>query len=174
MIACLCNEEKTLFLQQLSLANVFATVHERCMNLPRKNIITCNALIDKILCIFKDDRKWFEPECSNFYYLMFFHTIINLELVDYGWLNEAIQFIESIPIEADASLWKALLSACQLDSDIKLAATIFEKLVELEPMNDGNYILLSNIYVAAALMLKSVLKSIWVRVSSSWGGLFSC
>ncbi|XP_030507399.2 pentatricopeptide repeat-containing protein At2g13600 isoform X1 [Cannabis sativa] len=101
--------------------------------------------------------------------LLLFHTMvhdfkINPELVHYGCvvdllcrggrLNEAREFIESMPIEPDASLWRALLSACRLNSNIKLAANIFDKLVELEPMNAGNYILLSNIYAAAGLWLE--------------------
>lgn len=68
-----------------------------------------------------------------------------------GRINEARQFIESMPIEPDATLWRALLSACRVNSDTKLAGIIFEKLVELEPMNAGNYVLLSNIYAAAGL-----------------------
>ncbi|PON59065.1 DYW domain containing protein [Parasponia andersonii] len=101
--------------------------------------------------------------------LLLFHTMVNdfkikPELVHYGCvvdllcrggrLNEAREFIEKGPIKPDASLWRAVLSACRVNSDTKLAATIFEKLVELEPMNAGNYILLSNIYAAAGLWLE--------------------
>lgn len=68
-----------------------------------------------------------------------------------GCLDEAIEFINSMPIEPDASVWRALLSACRVHSNTRLAAAIFENLVELEPMNAGNYVLLSNIYAAAGL-----------------------
>lgn len=68
-----------------------------------------------------------------------------------GLLDEAIMFIASMPIEPDASVWRALLSACRVHSDAKLARTVFKKLVELEPMNIGNYVLLSNIYAAGGL-----------------------
>ncbi|KAF5447795.1 hypothetical protein F2P56_033317 [Juglans regia] len=95
--------------------------------------------------------------------LELFHSMvqdfkIEPELVHYGCvvdllgrggrLDEAREFIESMPIKPDASVWRALLSACRVNSDIKLAENIFEKLIELEPMNPGNYILLSNIYAA--------------------------
>ncbi|KAF3452535.1 hypothetical protein FNV43_RR02968 [Rhamnella rubrinervis] len=98
--------------------------------------------------------------------LQLFNTMIQdfkitPELVHYGCvvdllcrgerLNEAREFIESMPIKPDASIWRALLSACRVNSDTKLAETIFEKLVQLEPTNAGNYVLLSNIYAAAGL-----------------------
>ncbi|KAL6289952.1 hypothetical protein ACE6H2_007462 [Prunus campanulata] len=59
-----------------------------------------------------------------------------------------------MPVEADASVWRALLNACRLHSAKNLAGTIFEKLVELEPMNAGNYVLISNLYAAAGLWME--------------------
>lgn len=98
--------------------------------------------------------------------LNLFHTMVHdleiaPELVHYGCvvdllcragrLDEAREFIELMPIEPDASVWRALLNGCRVNSAPKLAGAIFEKLVELEPMNAGNYVLLSNIYAAAGL-----------------------
>ncbi|XP_010257236.1 PREDICTED: pentatricopeptide repeat-containing protein At3g12770-like [Nelumbo nucifera] len=68
-----------------------------------------------------------------------------------GHLEEAKYFIDSMPIKPDACVWRALLGACRVYSEVKLAGPIFEKLVELEPLNAGNYVLLSNIYAAAGL-----------------------
>ncbi|GAV59757.1 PPR domain-containing protein/PPR_2 domain-containing protein/PPR_3 domain-containing protein [Cephalotus follicularis] len=68
-----------------------------------------------------------------------------------GYLGEAKEFIKSMPIKPDASVWRALLSAYRVHSESKEVETIFEKLVELEPMNAGNYVLLSNTYAAAGL-----------------------
>lgn len=51
-----------------------------------------------------------------------------------------LEFIESMPIEPDASVWRALLNGCRVNSAVKLAGEIFEKMVELEPMNAGKYI----------------------------------
>ncbi|KAL8104020.1 putative pentatricopeptide repeat-containing protein At3g13770, mitochondrial [Apium graveolens] len=68
-----------------------------------------------------------------------------------GSLTEAKKFIDSMPIPPDASVWRALLSGCRVYSDTKLAKTISNKLLELEPTNAGNYVLLSNIYAAAGL-----------------------
>ncbi|OMO95753.1 hypothetical protein CCACVL1_05272 [Corchorus capsularis] len=68
-----------------------------------------------------------------------------------GRLDEARKFIESMPIKPDASVWRALLSAYRDDGYTKDAKAIFDKIVELEPMNPGNYILLCNLYAAAGL-----------------------
>ncbi|WCJ36891.1 Pentatricopeptide repeat (PPR) superfamily protein [Euphorbia peplus] len=68
-----------------------------------------------------------------------------------GLLDEAREFIESMPIKPDASVWRALLSNCRVHYNVQLAAETFQNLVELEPMNAGNYVLLSNTYAAAGL-----------------------
>ncbi|KAK2967414.1 hypothetical protein RJ640_022346 [Escallonia rubra] len=68
-----------------------------------------------------------------------------------GSLGEAMKFVELMPIAPDASVWRALLGGCRVYSETKLARRISEKLLELEPTNPGNYILLSNIYAAAGL-----------------------
>ena len=80
-----------------------------------------------------------------------------------GHFSEAIAFINSMPIEPDASIWRALLSSCQIKSNNKLLETIFGKLVELEPSNPGNFILLSNIYAAAGLWSEVVQIRKWLR-----------
>ncbi|KAK8923559.1 Pentatricopeptide repeat-containing protein [Platanthera zijinensis] len=66
-----------------------------------------------------------------------------------GFLDSALNLVRSMPMEPDAGVWRALLGACKFSSDIHLARFIGEKLNEIEPMNSGNYILLSNIYAAA-------------------------
>ncbi|KAL6138502.1 hypothetical protein ACLB2K_063784 [Fragaria x ananassa] len=98
------------------------------------------------------------------FHTMVYDLVITPELVHYGCvvdllchagrLDEAREFIESMPIEPDASVWRALLNGCRVNSAVKLAGEIFKKLVELEPMNAGNYVLLSNIYAAAGLWLE--------------------
>ena len=80
-----------------------------------------------------------------------------------GRIDEAREFIGSMPIEPDASVWRALLSSCQAYSDAKLAKTIFEKLDELEPMNAGNYVLLSNIYATESLWLEVRKIRTWMK-----------
>lgn len=63
-----------------------------------------------------------------------------------GLLEEAHHLIKSMPMEANAVVWGALLSGCRLHRDTELAEHVLKKLIHLEPWNSGNYILLSNIY----------------------------
>eukprot|EP01018_Ginkgo_biloba_P030770 Gb_22711 [translate_table: standard] len=66
-----------------------------------------------------------------------------------GQLDEAHDFIKKMPIDPGASVWGALLFACRIHCNIELGECASERLLELEPSNAGNYVLLSNIYAAA-------------------------
>ncbi|PKA64852.1 Putative pentatricopeptide repeat-containing protein [Apostasia shenzhenica] len=65
-----------------------------------------------------------------------------------GLLEEANQLIEEMPMEANAIVWGALLGGCKIHRKIDLAEDVLKKLIELEPQNSGNYVLLSNIYAS--------------------------
>lgn len=66
-----------------------------------------------------------------------------------GRLEAAYELLKSMPMEPHAGAWGALLGACKLHCDIVLGELIAARLLELEPHNGGNYVLLSNIYAAA-------------------------
>ncbi|KAK9072587.1 hypothetical protein SSX86_009022 [Deinandra increscens subsp. villosa] len=68
-----------------------------------------------------------------------------------GLLNEAKNVIDTMPMAPDASIWRALIGACRIYSNTHMAKSAFENLIELEPTNAGNYVLLSNIYAANGL-----------------------
>ncbi|KAI4301710.1 hypothetical protein L6164_034961 [Bauhinia variegata] len=63
-----------------------------------------------------------------------------------GQVKEAHDLIRSMPMKPTAALWGALLSACRTYGDRELAETASKELINLEPWNSGNYVLLSNIY----------------------------
>eukprot|EP01018_Ginkgo_biloba_P037427 Gb_17092 [translate_table: standard] len=65
-----------------------------------------------------------------------------------GHLDEAQDFIKNMPLEADASVWGALLGACRIHYNIELGEYVAGHLFDLEPENAGYYVLLSNIYAA--------------------------
>lgn len=67
----------------------------------------------------------------------------------YGHVREAFELIKSIPMRASAAIWGALLSACRIHGDLEIAECAAQELVELEPWNSGNYVLLSNVYAEA-------------------------
>ncbi|XP_031476402.1 pentatricopeptide repeat-containing protein At2g03880, mitochondrial isoform X1 [Nymphaea colorata] len=67
-----------------------------------------------------------------------------------GKLDEAINFIHETPGKTDAVIWRALLGACRVHGNVKLAAYVANQVLELEPDDEGTYILLSNIYAASS------------------------
>ncbi|KAM3731321.1 hypothetical protein ACB098_12G154000 [Castanea mollissima] len=66
-----------------------------------------------------------------------------------GRLKAAYELINSMLMEPHAGAWGALLGPCKLHCNIELGQVIAAHLLELEPHNAGNYVSLSNIYVAA-------------------------
>ncbi|XP_020585876.1 pentatricopeptide repeat-containing protein At2g29760, chloroplastic isoform X3 [Phalaenopsis equestris] len=66
-----------------------------------------------------------------------------------GRLEEARELIKSMPFQPPASAWGALLGACVVHGDVLLGELACHKLLELEPRNDGAYVLLSNLYAKA-------------------------
>ncbi|XP_009774337.1 pentatricopeptide repeat-containing protein At2g27610-like [Nicotiana tabacum] len=62
-----------------------------------------------------------------------------------GHLLEAEAFINNMPIEPGPSVFKSLLSACQLHGNKELAIISSKKLVELCPNDPATYILLANV-----------------------------
>ncbi|MQM21559.1 hypothetical protein Taro_054601 [Colocasia esculenta] len=65
-----------------------------------------------------------------------------------GMLDEALNFIKKMPIEADCVIWSTLLGACRIYGDIHLAEFAVKQLVRLQPEDAANYVTLSNIYGA--------------------------
>ncbi|XP_074278753.1 pentatricopeptide repeat-containing protein At1g08070, chloroplastic-like [Silene latifolia] len=63
-----------------------------------------------------------------------------------GELNEAYEFICRMEVPPNVVIWGTLLSSCRSNSNVELAEIALKKLIELEPENSGNYVLLSNIY----------------------------
>ncbi|PKA60402.1 Pentatricopeptide repeat-containing protein [Apostasia shenzhenica] len=68
-----------------------------------------------------------------------------------GKLDEAYQFVKGMPFDPDSCVWGALLSACRVHGNVKLGEIAAENLFQLEPLNAGNYVLLSNIYAAKGM-----------------------
>ncbi|XP_074587827.1 pentatricopeptide repeat-containing protein At3g63370, chloroplastic [Curcuma longa] len=65
-----------------------------------------------------------------------------------GRTEEAYEFIRSMPKEPTAAIWCALLGACRVHQNHELGRIAAEKLLELEPENPGNYVLISNVFAA--------------------------
>ncbi|GAV82829.1 PPR domain-containing protein/PPR_1 domain-containing protein/PPR_2 domain-containing protein [Cephalotus follicularis] len=67
-----------------------------------------------------------------------------------GRIIEAYELIKKIPLEPDSVMWGALLGGCVLSRNVDIGEIAAEKLIELEPSNAGNYVLLANLYAYAA------------------------
>ncbi|KAM0051444.1 putative tetratricopeptide-like helical domain superfamily, DYW domain-containing protein [Helianthus debilis subsp. tardiflorus] len=66
-----------------------------------------------------------------------------------GQLEKAYNFIISMPLQPDASVWGALLGACRIHGNADLGKVASDRLLEVDPDNVGYYVLLSNIYANA-------------------------
>ena len=66
-----------------------------------------------------------------------------------GLLEETKRFISSMPVEADAGTWGALLGACRTYGNVELGELAAREVMKLEPADASPYVLLSNIYAAA-------------------------
>lgn len=65
-----------------------------------------------------------------------------------GRLNEAMELIKKMPMDADAIIWGSLMGACRIHMNLEMAQVVAKKLEQLEPRNSGPYVLLSNIYAS--------------------------
>ncbi|KAI3467446.1 hypothetical protein Pfo_024109 [Paulownia fortunei] len=63
-----------------------------------------------------------------------------------GLLETAYNFIESMPLRPDASVWGALLGACRIHGNVEMGKKASNRLFELDSENVGYYVLLSNLY----------------------------
>ncbi|WCJ40544.1 Pentatricopeptide repeat (PPR) superfamily protein [Euphorbia peplus] len=63
-----------------------------------------------------------------------------------GKLQEAIEFVETMPHKANSVIWRTLLGACVTHKNLVLAENVKKKINELDPYHDGDYVLLSNAY----------------------------
>lgn len=82
-----------------------------------------------------------------------------------GLLSEAEDFILSMPLQPDASMWGALLSACRASGDTETAERVVERLVELNSDDPGYNVLASNVYATLGKwdQVRTIRKSLKAR-----------
>jgi pentatricopeptide repeat protein len=66
-----------------------------------------------------------------------------------GRVEEAFEFIKKMPFEPTAAIWGSLLGACRVHSNVDIGEFAGHQLLEIEPGNAGNYVILSNLYALA-------------------------
>ncbi|GLT36018.1 hypothetical protein SLA2020_104230 [Shorea laevis] len=90
-----------------------------------------------------------------------------------GYLDRAYLFIKEMPIDPDTVPWRILLSACKLHGNLTLAEIAANKLLELDPSNSGNYVLLSDAYAGSnrwddAKEMRELMQESNVQKPSGW------
>ncbi|KAH1080646.1 hypothetical protein J1N35_020407 [Gossypium stocksii] len=90
-----------------------------------------------------------------------------------GQLNQALEFIEKMPVRPEAGVWGALLGACRIHSNVELAEIAAKSLLNLDAENAGRYVLLSNIYASLgkrreAYRIRNLMKSRGVKKKVGW------
>ncbi|KAJ6314457.1 hypothetical protein OIU78_018019 [Salix suchowensis] len=90
-----------------------------------------------------------------------------------GLLREAHDFIMSMPVKPNGVVWGALLGGCKVHKNIDLAEEAMKHLSELDPLNDGYYVVISNIYAEAerwedAARVRKLMKARGVKKTSGW------
>lgn len=63
-----------------------------------------------------------------------------------GRITEAEELVEKMPMAPDQFVLGGLLGACRIHGNLEAAERTAQRLLELDPENDGTYVLLSNIY----------------------------
>ncbi|KAI6702797.1 hypothetical protein NL676_011933 [Syzygium grande] len=97
----------------------------------------------------KEGKKWFKAmdEFGLAPQIEHYGCMVDL-LGRAGYLEEAEQIIKSMPYEPNAIILSSFLFACGYFKDVMRAERIRSRTVNMEPQNDGNYIMLRNLYAA--------------------------
>ncbi|GLU10496.1 hypothetical protein SLE2022_272940 [Rubroshorea leprosula] len=66
-----------------------------------------------------------------------------------GFLSRAKKFVDDMPIQPDALVWRTLLSACAVHKNMDIGEYAAHHLLELEPEDSASYVLLSNLYAVS-------------------------
>ncbi|CAN4078229.1 unnamed protein product [Withania somnifera] len=98
-------------------------------------------LVDKGLCYFNSMSQDYDlmPKIEHY------ASVVDI-LGRAGHLQRAMKFVETMPIEPDAMIWRTLLSACIIHKNIEIGEVTGQRLLELEPQDSATYVLLSNLY----------------------------
>ncbi|KAL0341697.1 UNVERIFIED_CONTAM: Pentatricopeptide repeat-containing protein [Sesamum calycinum] len=93
-----------------------------------------------------------------------------------GLLQQAHEFIKQMPIKPNAAIWGALLGGCKVHKNIEMAELAMRHLHELDPLNDGYYVVLANIYSEAkqwdnAARLRKLMRNRGLKKTLGWSSV---
>ncbi|KAG5536981.1 hypothetical protein RHGRI_024420 [Rhododendron griersonianum] len=73
-----------------------------------------------------------------------------------GCIEEAYEFINNMPIQPNAVIWRTLLASCRVHKNVEIGERSLKNVVRLESAHSGDYILLSNIYASVGRLEDAV------------------
>ncbi|MCI07146.1 pentatricopeptide repeat-containing protein, partial [Trifolium medium] len=93
-----------------------------------------------------------------------------------GFLEKAYELVSNMPMQPDASIWGALLSACRIHGNAELATLASDRLLEVDSKNVGYYVLLSNIYAntgkwEGVVKVRSLARDRGLRKTPGWSSV---
>ncbi|KAK7331406.1 hypothetical protein VNO77_25630 [Canavalia gladiata] len=65
-----------------------------------------------------------------------------------GLVKQAYEYIQNMPLQPNAVIWRTLLGACTIHGHLGLGEIARSHLLKLEPKHSGDYVLLSNLYAS--------------------------
>ncbi|PIA58235.1 hypothetical protein AQUCO_00500287v1 [Aquilegia coerulea] len=68
-----------------------------------------------------------------------------------GRVDDALKLICEMPFEADAIIWRTLLSVCKINGNVEVAELSANSILRLDPQDSAAYVLLSNVYAEAGM-----------------------
>ncbi|KAK9270114.1 hypothetical protein L1049_025688 [Liquidambar formosana] len=99
----------------------------------------------------EEGRKWFHEMKWDYHIdpgIEHYSCMVDL-FSRAGCLEEAMNLIEQMPFEADASMWSSVLRGCVAHGDETLGKKVAERIIELDPENSGAYVQLSSIFATS-------------------------
>lgn len=92
-----------------------------------------------------------------------------------GHIDKAIEIAKTMPYQADSAVWKSILGACRKWRKVELGRQAFEFAISLDRDDAAAYVLMSNIYSAAQMLLEAKeIRSrrpkafVWKKPGQSW------
>ncbi|CAD6337409.1 unnamed protein product [Miscanthus lutarioriparius] len=80
-----------------------------------------------------------------------------------GNLEEALKFIDNMPMQADTSVWGAFLHGCELHSRLQFGEEAIKRMMVLHPERPDLYVLISNLYTSNGMWDKSLAIRRWMH-----------
>ncbi|XP_031477667.1 pentatricopeptide repeat-containing protein At1g74600, chloroplastic-like isoform X2 [Nymphaea colorata] len=93
-----------------------------------------------------------------------------------GRLEEAVKFIDAMPLKPDALVWGTLLGACRLYENVELGKLVANKVLELAPSDSGAYVSLSNMSAKIGnwgdvTMIRNLMNDFGIQKEPGWSSV---